>query len=93
MNKNINKNINIDEKYNLFQNSNEDEIKEFFNKKMHTKIEIIYDFDDTKIGIITNNKNIIDIEDDIHIIEEFYKWKIEIYDKKKDIEWNINLQK
>lgn len=86
MNKNINKNINIDEKYNLFQNSNEDEIKEFFNKKMHTKIEIIYDFDDTKIGIITNNKNIIDIEDDIHIIEEFYKWKIEIYDKKKDIE-------
>ena len=86
MNKNISKNINIDEKYNLFQNSNEDEIKEFFNKKMHIKIEIIYDFDDTKIGIITNNKNIIDIEDDIHIIEEFYKWKIEIYDKKKDIE-------
>jgi len=83
--KNTSKNISIDEKYNLFQNSSEDEVKEFFNKKMHTKIEIVYDFNDNKIGIITS-RNIIDIENDMHIIEEFYKWNFEKWSFEKTIE-------
>jgi len=61
--------------YEFFQNSDEKDILEFIKKRKMQNANIIYDFDNTKIGILIGKNTIIDLEEDFDIIKKFYKYK------------------